>query len=255
MNLMKPSLALILAACYSSSYAANSLSNAQAVQSQTNSASAASQKAIDKSAVNTLELRGDIERLQEEVKNMKVYRDHLAALVENQQGEADSLAVQIDEIKDTRQGIVPLMYAMLDGLKKVVADDKPIKLAQRQARIEKLDALMTRADVSDAEKYRRILEAYQIEMDYGTKLEAYQGDITIDGQNRQADILHLGRISLIARNFDQSEYWAWNQQAQTWQSVDASMQPQLNKAFSVAMQQAAPSLLTLPVSLAQGEEN
>ena len=260
MKLTRSKLALLLAAVYSSSFSASlwaqeSLNQAQSVQSKTNAASASSQKNIDKSAEQSLELRGDIERLQEEVKNMKVYRDHLSALVKSQEGEADSLAVQIEEIKDTRQGIVPLMYSMLDGLKSIVSNDKPIKLAQRQQRIEKLESLMTRADVSDAEKYRRILEAYQIEMDYGTKLDAYQGEVDIDGQTRQADILHLGRISLVARNFDQSEYWAWNQKTQTWQSVDASLQPEINKAFSVAMQQSAPSLLTLPVSLAKGEAN
>ncbi len=255
MNVMKSSLALLLAACYSTSYATESLSSAQSVQSQTNAASATSQKAIDQSAQNTLELRGDIERLQEEVKNMTVYRDHLAALVNNQHSETQSLAVQIEDIKETRQGIVPLMYAMLDGLKTVVAEDKPIKLAQRQARISKLEALMTQADVSDAEKYRRILEAYQVELDYGTKLEAYQGELAIDGNPRQVDILHLGRIALVARSFDQSEYWAWNQKLQQWQPVAANLQPEINKAFSVALQQAAPSLLTLPVSLAQAEAN
>ncbi len=76
------------------------------------------------------------------------------------------------------------MYHMLEGLKRIVASDKPIRKAQREERIAKLDDLMTRADVADAEKFRRILEAYQIEMDYGTKLGIYQGKIKLDANEK-----------------------------------------------------------------------
>lgn len=63
------------------------------------------------------------------------------------------------------------MYKMIDGLKNTVKNDKPLRAEQRYQRIEKLETMMTIANVSDAEKYRRILEAYQIELDYGTSLE------------------------------------------------------------------------------------
>lgn len=108
---------------------------------------------------------------------------------------------------------------------------------------------MTRADVSDAEKYRRILEAYQIELDYGTKLGLYQDQITVDAGSREVDILHLGRVSLVARSLNGTKFWSWNQSDKQWQSADSSMKSELDKAFNIAAKQAAPSLITLPVSL------
>ncbi|MFA0233442.1 DUF3450 family protein, partial [Vibrio sp. 10N.261.45.A7] len=109
MNLLKTSLALAISLVATSSMA-NSLDQAQSIQNKTNNASASSQKVIDKSSQATLMLQAEIERLQEEVKNLEIYHDHLAALVESQNQEAQSIEGQIDEIKYTRQGVVPLMY-------------------------------------------------------------------------------------------------------------------------------------------------
>jgi len=254
MNSVTTSLALSLVIASTSSMAVG-LDAAQSIQSKTNAASASSQKRIDASAEKTLTLKAEIEQLQEEVNNLQVYRQHLTSLVNSQQQEVISLERQIDEIKSTRQGIVPLMYQMIDGLKQITAEDVPIKLEQRNQRIAKLEKMMVRADVSDAEKYRRILEAYQIELDYGTKLGLYQGQLSIDGESRQADVLYLGRLSLVARSLNGNSFWAWDQNAKQWSEVDSSMKSELDKAFSMAAKQVAPSLITLPVSLQVAEVN
>ena len=252
MNSITTSLALSFVIASFSSLA-TSLETAQSIQGKTNSASASSQKRVDNSAETTLALKADIEQLQEEVKNLEVYRQHLTSLVSSQKEEVVSLEQQIEEIKSTRQGIVPLMYQMIDGLKQITAHDVPIKMNQRTERIAKLDAMMIRADVSDAEKSRRILEAYQIELDYGTKLGVYQGQVTIDGENRRVDILYLGRMSLIARSLNGQRYWAWDQNSVNWNQVESGMKAEIDKAFSMAANQVAPSLITLPVSLKAAE--
>ncbi|KII79425.1 DUF3450 domain-containing protein [Vibrio renipiscarius] len=248
MNLFKTSLVIVIAAAVSPALA-SSLDSAQAIQNKTNNASVVSQKRIDKSADASLRLQAEIEQLEEEVKNLDIYQKHLNALIANQEQEMTSIDGQVQDIKITRQGIVPLMYQMVDTLKQRTEADAPIKKEQRLERIEKLQVLMTRADVSDAEKYRRILEAYQIEMDYGIKLGLYQGKISLAGESREADILHLGRISLIARSLNGNQFWAWDKRTQEWTEVDASMKANLDKAYAMAAKQIAPSLLTVPVSL------
>ncbi len=234
---------------------ASELTNAQSVQSKTNASSAASQKRVDKSAEQSIKLNAEIEQLQQEVKNLQVYQDHLNALVVSQEQEVSSLEGQIDEIKSTRQGVVPLMYQMIEGLKQNLAQDVPIKPVQRAERIAKLEDMMVRADIADAEKYRRILEAYQIELDYGTKLGLYQGQINADGKQLEVDVLHMGRLALIARSLNGLNFWSWDANNRSWQPLDSAMKTDLDKAYSIAAQQTAPSLVTLPVSLiAQSEE-
>lgn len=253
MNILKTSIGLALATVITTAQA-STLEQARVIENKSNTASAISQKTIDKSAEATLAYKAEIEQLQEEVKNLTVYRDHLTGLVNSQEQEVMSLNDQIQTIKETRQGVVPLMYKMLSGLNELVEQDKPIKITERQQRIEKLNHMMTRADVSDAEKYRRILEAYQIEMDYGTKLGTYQTQIMVENNEQiEADMLHLGRISLVARRLDASQYWGWNSNTNQWESIDPKFNDDIANAYSLANQQIAPRLLTLPVSLSLKE--
>ncbi|MGF1793815.1 DUF3450 domain-containing protein [Photobacterium profundum] len=249
MNIMKPTLAF-LALSITAGVHANNLDAARAIEKKTNLTSSYSQQKVDRSAEAALTMKAEIEQLQEEVKNLAVYHDHLARLVDNQNQESASLNQQIQGIKETRQGVVPLMYNMIEGLKTIVAQDKPIKHQQRLARIAKLELMMGKADISDAEKYRRILETYQIEMDYGTKLGVYQGQIALsDQQSIEADLLHLGRVSLVARSLDGTHYWAWNEQQRQWQELSNSDSSSIDKAFAIASKQTSPSLITLPVSV------
>ncbi|KHT64283.1 energy transducer TonB [Photobacterium gaetbulicola] len=248
MNIKKTSLALLVLSLTAGTQA-STLGDARNLESSMNSASASSQKKIDRSAEATLSMKAEIEQLQEEVQNLRVYRDHLANLVNSQNQEVVSLNKQIEGIKETRQGVVPLMYSMLNGLKVNVEFDKPIRKEQRLARIEKLEKMMVQADISDAEKYRRILEAYQIELDYGTKMGIYQGQLALESGSIQADMLYLGRVSLVARSLDGTNYWSWNEKESVWQTLDHSFAADINKAFAIASKQAAPSLITLPVSV------
>ncbi len=253
MNILKTSISIALIAVMASSQA-TTLEQARSIENKSNTSSAMSQKKIDHSAQAALTYKIEIEQLQEEVKNLAIYRDHLASLVNNQQQEIQSLNGQIEMIKETRQGVVPLMYEMLAGLTKLVEQDKPINKKERQQRIAKLKHTMTRADVSDAEKYRRILEAYQIEMDYGVKLGRYQDQVAVnDNELIDVDMLHLGGISLLARRLDSSQYWSWNSHTSQWQLLDSSFYDDLAKAYDLANKKIAPSLLVLPVSLSLKE--
>ncbi|MCQ1060335.1 DUF3450 domain-containing protein [Photobacterium sp. DNB23_23_1] len=248
MNIKKTSLALLVLGLTTGAQA-STLGEARHLESSMNKASANSQTIIDRSAESTLSMKAEIEQLQEEVQNLQVYRDHLANLVDSQNQEKASLNQQIEGIKDTRQGVVPLMYSMLNGLKANVEADKPIRREQRLTRIAKLEKMMVQADISDAEKYRRILEAYQIELDYGTKMGIYQGQVALETGSIEADMLYLGRISLVARSLDGTKYWSWNEKDSVWQSLDGSFASGINKAFAIASNQAAPSLIALPVSV------
>lgn len=248
MNFIKTSLAIVILSVTTGAHASN-LDNARSIENKTNTTSAVSQDHIDKSADSVLSMKANIEQLQEEVKNLTIYHDHLARLVQNQAQEVASIDQQIADIKQTRQGVVPLMYQMIDGLKTIVENDKPIKHQARLARVNKLETMMSQADISDAEKFRRILEAYQIEMDYGTKLAAYQAKITLaDNKTIEVNVLHLGRIALVARSLNGRHYWSWNTAAKQWQVIDASEGANIDKAFAIADNQVAPSLITLPVS-------
>ncbi|UPQ89104.1 DUF3450 domain-containing protein [Vibrio sinaloensis] len=252
MKLINLSLIASLAV-WSSLVTADGLESAQKIQQRTHSAGAASQQRIDSKAEQALELQAEIESLRQQINDLALYRDHLSALIANQQVEQESLNQQRRQVSQTKQGLVPLMYHMLQALKLWVESDIPFNSAVREARIDKLEAMMTRADISDAEKFRRIFEAYQIELEYGLKLGQFEQSIDVDGVRRQVEVLQVGRLSLLARTNSQSDYWSWDRSKKAWVAVEPRLYQEIDKAYQVAAQQATPQLLTLPVSLKQRE--
>ncbi|MFA0083240.1 DUF3450 domain-containing protein [Vibrio breoganii] len=227
------------------------LQESQNIETQITQGAAKTQNSVAKSSDKAMQLEADIAGLKQEVHNLSVYNSHLEGLIASQGKELEGFDAQLSQIDDTRQSIVPLMYEMLEGLEKLNAEDRPIRTEARAKRLDSLNEMMTQADVSDAEKYRRILEAYQIEMDYGTKMGAYSGTIAVDGKDIIAEQLYLGRISLVARSNDRQNYWAWNDNTKSWVAQGSGVGREIDKAFDMAAKHASPSLLELPVSLTQ----
>ncbi|MHA2937181.1 DUF3450 domain-containing protein [Vibrio sp. RC27] len=250
-NIVKPmrlSLLIATIAVVGHSYA-TSIDSSSKVEQTILANAQKSQTTISNSSDRSFELQNDIKALSSEVNNLEVYKQHLETLIENQNQELLNLEVQRNEIIETRQSIVPLMYNMLDGLEAYIAQDMPIRKDAREQRVATLKSLMSEANISDSEKYRRILEAYQIELDYVNKMGIYTSAINIDGETREIEQLYLGHISLIARSLDQQQYWYWNNDSNSWQGLDVSLNMDLEKAFMVANKEVTPTLLMLPLSV------
>ncbi|MDN3684713.1 DUF3450 family protein [Vibrio sinaloensis] len=94
-----------------------------------------------------------------------------------------------------------------------------------------------------------MLEAYLIEFEYGNKLGVYQDQIEIEGTLRDVQVLHLGRLALIARSEKNGLYWLWDQNNNQWLAYDSSHTQSLNRAYEVASQRIAPELITLPIQI------
>lgn len=138
---------------------------------------------------------------------------------------------------------------MIEGLSQFVALDVPFLAEERANRILDLQNMMDRADVSSSEKFRRVMEAYQVEMDYGKSIEAYPGLKKVDGQERSVEFLRIGRTSLVYQTRDGSYQGVWNKQTRQWEELDASYKNQISKGLQIAKKQLPPSLLMVPVAV------
>jgi hypothetical protein len=107
---------------------------------------------------------------------------------------------------------------------------------------------MERADVTNAEKYRRILEAYQIENDYGRTIESYKGELETGGETRTVNYLRIGRVALIYQTLDEKEAGAWIKEKGEWLELPNTYRTALRKGFRIARKQAAPDLLRVPIA-------
>lgn len=213
-----------------------------------NEAAAQSQKKVSKLADDAGDLQDAYRGVQTQLLSLKQYTDQIQKLVAAQEATLESLESEIGKATDVARGVTPLMIRMVDALEEFVSLDVPFLPEERAKRVAGLKEMMDRPDVTEAEKYRRIMEAYLIENEFGRTFDAYRGTLGgDDGEERVVEFLRVGRISLIYRTLDGNELGAWNQTAKSWEPLPASYRSALKKAYRMARKQAAPDLVPVPV--------
>lgn len=249
----RPIQYLLLAACSFTfpTVHSDSLSSAIKVETTINNVSIKSQKRIDGLSNKTKQMLDKYRSVTHQTDTLLTYNKHLKNLLSSQEQEKVSLEKQLQEIETTQREVVPLILRMLDSLDQFVALDLPFLPKERSQRIEKLKEMIVRADVTNAEKYRRILEAYQIENDYGNTIEAYRADLTLEGVTSSVDYLRLGRVALYYQRFDGSETGYWDKEQKQWLTLSDDYRNAIRNGLRIARKETAPNLLALPISVAE----
>ncbi len=208
-----------------------------------------SQARIDKLDDETAALVREYRAALVQLQSLREYNAQLETLIKSQKLEMVSIRKQIEDVTNVDRSIVPLMFRMIDALDQFVKLDVPFMIDARKMRIDNLRELMARSDASPAEKYRKILEAYEIENEYGRTIEAYEGQMEIEGEERTVAFLRIGRVALIYQSLDGDLSGAWSQAERAFQDLDGDFDSEIRNALRIAKQQAAPDLMIIPLSL------
>ncbi len=143
------------------------LQEALTAQVAADKAAADDQKTVNDIRDKTRDAAGRYAQAIADAESLDRYNNQLQEQVKSQQTEIASIDRQLTEIETTNREVQPLMQQMVDTLAQFVDLDVPFLLDERKTRVQGLKDMMARADVTISEKYRRILEAYQIELEYG----------------------------------------------------------------------------------------
>ncbi len=216
----------------------------------------ASQQRVEKAADAAVAARLELQNAQLQLRDLEAYNRYMQSLVADQQNELGKLSQQLEAVQETRQGLIPLMLQMQADLEQLVQNDIPLRKEDRLARVEQLKATLARADVSEAEKFRQLLQAYQIEAEYGSRLDSYAAELVLelDGAPRRVDVLAVGRVSLLAMTADRSQAWRWSAEAKQWQPLDSQWLSPVAEALEMAADKKVPQLLNVPLSVSRGQE-
>ncbi len=205
-----------------------------------------SQERINNIVEGTRSLEDQYRAINKEIDGLKVYNRLMRAQVEGQGAVLEDISLSMDQVDVINRQIFPLMERMIDGLEQSVSLDIPFLMEERSERISNLKEIMERSDVSVAEKFRKVMEAYQIENDYGTTIEDYEQSLTIDGATRAFNMLRIGRIGLYFQSDDTKITGRWDNEARDW-VIDNSARNEVRKGLRVARQLIAPELIIVPV--------
>ena len=213
-----------------------------------NQAAKKSQVKIDRLADETRDLLGDYKTVVKQVDGLKVYNGRLQRQIENQKKRVIEIDNSISQVTVIQRQMTPLVIRMIDGLEQFVELDVPFNKEERIRRIGFLRANLDRADVSVAEKFRGVLEAYNIELQYGRGMDTYRGNIDLGGSQREVDFLRIGRVALVYQTIDGDNSGVWDNSARTWVDLPpGEYDGAIRKGIRIAKKQATIDLLNMPI--------
>ena len=175
------------------------------------------QDQIDGIVEQTRDAFDEYQRVLKEIETLEVYNNVQQRLVDDQNRDLQQLRDSIDQVSIIERQILPLMTRMISGLAAFIELDSPFLLEDRRERVEFLNDLVDRSDVSVAEKFRNVMEAWQTENDYGTFNDTYLGNVDIDGTERQVEFLKIGRVALLFVTPDRQIAGRWNAATRSWE--------------------------------------
>jgi hypothetical protein len=223
-------------------------------QMRENEETIASQNRVEELSDETDALATEYRAILRQIESLHTYREQMDALIESQEEELSSLHEQLDEIELVSRDVTPLMLKMIDALDRFITFDIPFLAAERATRLADLRKLMRRADVSESEKYRSIMEAYQIENEYGRTIEAYRSTLERNGEEVTVDFLRIGRVALVYQTLDGQDAGAWNQAERDWVPLDRDYRTAIRNGLRIARKQAAPDMIRVPLPEAEQVE-
>ena len=182
-----------------------------------------------------------------EYKALKSYDDQLSKIIDAQFAEIANINNQIDSLDDINIDILPLLKTMTDTLRKVINIDIPFLKEPRIDRVNNLDELLLRADITTAEKFRKVFEAYQIEANFGKTIENYPGYIVLNGAEVAVHFFRLGRLGLYYRTPNGKETGFWNLNTNDWSHEGSSLDDDIKVALDISNRQSPPNFITLPL--------
>ena len=218
------------------------------ILNSTNKNSKSAQIKIDNLDKKTKSLSYEYKLLLSQITNQEKYNKILEEIKSSQEDEIISIDNQIQSVDKTEVQLLPLMSDMIDSLEDFIKEDIPFLLEIRLKRISKLKTNLKRADISQSEKYRQILEVYKIEYEYSNAISHYNGELMIDNKNLSVEYLFVGRVSFLYKTLDNKFCGVYSKKEGTFIKLDNDNIPKINKILALSKKQTIPKLLDVPLS-------
>ncbi|CAI8256182.1 MAG: Uncharacterised protein [SAR92 bacterium MED-G29] len=213
-------------------------------------AAKSAQTKVDRIADQTDGLLQEFKQVNKQIESLRVYNSQLERQIDSQKQMMSELKESIENATIIERGISPLMLSMLKGIEDFIALDTPFKKEQRQGAIDDLYVNMDSAKFSAAEKFRQILEVYDIESEYSLSLESYRDmvDINADGSEVEVEMLRVGRVALMYQTKDKSQTGAWNKEAGAWETLGSEYRRPVDQGIRIAKKLSPQDVMEMPIT-------
>ncbi len=187
------------------------------------------------------------EALESERQALKARKERLADKLALRRQKVAQLEQDLREASRVKKELRATLEGIAGRLEQFVSNDLPFLESERSRRIKALKTDLLDPDMSLAEKTRRTLEALQVELDYGRRLEVTEKSVNIAGRKVAVDVLRVGRLSLFCRSADGNTLGRYVPAEESWQPLAAKHEVPVSKAMEIARQQRPADMIKLPL--------
>ena len=206
--------------------------------------SATSQDRIDATERQTDKIVNEYKVVSKQVEGLKLYNAQKRIQIQAQLDLMDKLDEQLVQVVVMQRQIPPLAGKMLDSLETFIKLDTPFRAEERRARIDLVRSSMSKPKVTASEQVRQVLEAYNIEAEYGRKIDTYE-DKLADGT--VVNILVIGRIGMFYQTKDERTSGRWDNEVGEWVELPGSYRKPIRDGIRMAKKLAPVDMLLMPV--------
>ena len=206
--------------------------------------SAKSQDRIDITERQTDRIVNEWKAVSKQVEGLKLYNEQKRIQITAQLELMDKLDDQLVQVVVMQRQIPPLAQRMLESLESFINLDTPFRIEERQNRIDLVRSSLAKPKVTASEQVRQVLEAYNIEAEYGRKIDTYESALA-DGT--VVNILVIGRIGMFYQTKDEQSSGRWNTTTGEWDELDGSYRKPIRDGIRMAKKLAPTDMLMIPV--------
>lgn len=206
--------------------------------------SAQSQDKIDLTERQTDKIVNEWKAVSKQVEGLKLYNEQKRIQIKAQLELMDKLDEQLVQVVVMQRQIPPLAQRMLESLESFINLDTPFRIKERTNRIDLVRSSLAKPKVTASEQVRQVLEAYNIEAEYGRKIDTYESTLT-DGT--VVNILVVGRIGMFYQTKDEQSSGRWNNDTNSWDELPGSYRKPIRDGIRMAKKLAPTDMLMMPV--------
>ncbi len=218
------------------------LDRALSIAKSSTAAAAASQQRVEQLDDQADTASREFRAVLQQIENIKLFVDQQQIFKDNQDAEIASLNRQLGSVELVKQGMNPMMLKMVVALEDSVNNDLPFLKNERLAEIEKLKAGIGDPDITPADLYRNILDAFKNEVNYGLGVGSYEGAHPTRPGN-VVNFVHFGRTAFIYTTKDESEIARYDINAREWKLLEGADAITYRQATRIAREEAAPAII------------
>ena len=161
------------------------------------------------------------------------------------------LSRRLEEAHLLQSSLQDTMNVIMSRFEEFVERDLPFLPEERERRIANLRDLLSKPDVTGAEKVRMLFEALRAEAEYGSTVEVNRTEINVNGEPVFADVLKVGRVSLFWRTPDGRRSGTFDPAERRWIELDRKHDPAIRQTIEMATHMRPIELIALPLGRVQ----